>query len=146
MSQITLRQIENQMMAASDSTNHSIVIGTSPDEPGMWVGVKPSDLLLISVAACSAYDVVEILNKRREIYCNLVIICDGEQQPDPPYAYNKINLSFRLTGSVDPLQFRRAIDLSIHKYCSVVNSLRPDILITSDFVIFPDQANAHDPE
>ncbi len=137
MSEITLRQIDNKMMAASDSNGHSIVVGLSPLHQKQWVGVKPSDLLLISIAACASYDVVEILNKRREDYHDLVIACSGEQHDEPPYAFYKIHLSFKLRGSVDPVQLERAIQLSMTKYCSVINTLRPDVPVTSDFEILP---------
>ncbi len=64
MAEITLRQIEKQMFVATNSFDHSIVIGSSPDDPEKRVGVKASDLLLMAAAACSTYDVVEILAKR----------------------------------------------------------------------------------
>ncbi|GAH69269.1 unnamed protein product, partial [marine sediment metagenome] len=60
MANITLRWIEEKLMMASDSNGHSVVIGRSPEQQFEWEGVKPSDLLLMSVASCSAYDVVEI--------------------------------------------------------------------------------------
>ena len=66
MGKITLRWLEDKMMTASDSNGHSIVVGKSPDPEHEWAGVKPSDLLLMAVASCSAYDVVEILTKQRE--------------------------------------------------------------------------------
>jgi putative redox protein len=137
MAEIILQLIDNQMMAASDSNGHSIVIGLSPMTQGQWVGVKPSDLLLISVAACATYDVVKILNKRREIYQDLIVVCRGEQQEEPPYAFTNIHLSYQLTGSVDPAQLERAIHLSVTKYCSVISSLRPDLSVTSDYEIIP---------
>ena len=137
MAEITLRQIEHHMMAASDSNGHSIVIGRSPSGLEGWVGVKPSDLFLISVAACATYDVVEILHKRREEYRELVVTCSGDQLPDPPYTFTRIHLYFTLRGEVDPEQLRRAIQLSIEKYCSVISTIRPDVPVTSGFEILP---------
>jgi putative redox protein len=139
MAEITLRQIENQMMAASDSNGHSIVIGLSPEHDGQWVGIKPSDLLLISVAACATYDVIEILNKRRESYHDFVVSCKGEQQTEPPNAFTKIHLTYKLTGTVNSEQLKRAIQLSVTKYCSVTNTLSPDVSVTSDFEITPER-------
>jgi putative redox protein len=137
MSEIVLRQVENKMMVASDSNGHSIVIGLSPADHDKWIGAKPSDLLLISIAACASYDVVEILNKRREDYHNLVVTCKGDQKNDPPFTFTRIHLSFKLRGSVNPIQLERAIQLSITKYCSVISTIRPDVPVTSDFEIIP---------
>ena len=116
MSEITLRQIEHQMMAASDSHGHSIVIGRSPSNHEDWVGVKASDLFLISIAACSTYDVIEILNKRREDYRDLVVTCSGDQLQDPPYTFTSIHLHFKLIGNVKHETFQRAVKLSMEKY------------------------------
>lgn len=135
MSEIILRQIEHHMMAGSDSNGHSIVIGRSPVDHNHWVGVKPSDLLLMSIAACATYDVVDILKKRREEYQELIVICTGDQEEDPPYTFTRIHLQYKLRGLVDPTQLGRAIRLSIEKYCSVINTLRKDIPVTSDFEI-----------
>ena len=135
MAEITLRQIEHHMMAASDSHGHSIVIGRSPTDHENWVGVKPSDLFLISVAACATYDVVEILNKRQEPYRELVVSCTGDQKENPPYTFTRIHLLFRLRGDVNPEQLGRAIRLSVEKYCSVISTIRPDVPVTSSYEI-----------
>lgn len=135
MTEITLRQVDGHMMAASDSHGHSIVIGRSPDDKHDWVGVKPSDLLLMAVASCATYDVVEILNKQREPYRDMVVTCEGDQMKDPPYAFTRIHLNFQLRGPVNPERLERAIQLSIEKYCSVISTIRPDTPVTSSFTI-----------
>jgi putative redox protein len=135
MAEITLRQIEHHMMAASDSHGHSIVIGRSPLDHENWVGVKPSDLFLISVAACATYDVVEILNKQRENFRDLVVICSGDQLPNPPSTFTRIHLHFKLRGPVSPERLERAIQLSIEKYCSVISTIRSDTPVTTDYEI-----------
>lgn len=135
LTEITLRQIEHHMMAASDSHGHSIVIGRSPADHENWVGVKPSDLFLISVASCATYDVVEILKKRREEYQDLVVTCSGDQIENPPYTFTSIRLHFKIRGKVNPTVLDRAIKLSITKYCSVISSIRSEIPVTYEFVI-----------
>jgi putative redox protein len=137
MGVITLRWIEDKMMAVSDSNGHSIVVGRSPDPQYQWVGVKPSDLLLMAVASCSAYDVVEILTKQREPLNDLKITCSGDQMSDPPYTFTCIHLHYQVSGAVNPERLERAIRLSEDKYCSVISTLRPGVPITSDFEITP---------
>lgn len=135
MSTITLRWIEEKLMMASDSNGHSVVIGRSPEQQFEWEGVKPSDLLLMSVASCSAYDVVEILVKQREPLENLKVICHGDQNEEPPYIFTKIHLQYIVEGPVNPEKLKKAIKLSEDKYCSVINTLRPSVPITSEFKI-----------
>jgi putative redox protein len=137
MGAITLRWVEDKMMVASDTNGHSIVIGRSPDPQHQWVGVKPSDLLLMAVASCSAYDVVEILTKQREPLQELKVICSGDQMNDPPYTFTRIHLCYQVVGAVNPERLERAIRLSEDKYCSVISTLRPGVPITSEFEIKP---------
>ena len=132
---ITLRWIEETMSVVSDSNGHSIVVGRSPDPQFTWIGVKPSDLLLMAAASCAAYDVVEILTKQREPLEDLKIQCHGEQMPDPPYTFTSIHLFYIVRGNVNPDKLEKAIRLSEDKYCSVISSLRPGVPVTSDYEI-----------
>jgi putative redox protein len=135
MGTVKVRQVENKLMVASDSNGHSVVVGKSPDPEYQWAGVKPSDLLLMSVASCSAYDVVEILAKQRQPLEGLKVICTGDQQPDPPYTFTHIHLRYEVRGAVDPQKLERAISLSEEKYCSVMATLRPGVSITNEYEI-----------
>jgi putative redox protein len=136
MGTITLRQVEKHLMVASDSNGHSVVIGKSPDPEHQWSGIKPSDLLLMAVASCSAYDVVEILTKQRTPFQDLKVICSGDQMSEPPYTFTRIHVRYELSGDVTPDKLARAISLSEEKYCSVIATLRPGTSISSEFEIF----------
>ena len=133
MGTVTLRTVEGHLMVASDSNGHSIVIGKSPDPGFTWYGVKPSDLLLMSAAACSAYDVVEILGKQKQPMRDLKIIVQGDQAPEPPYEFTRIHLHYVVYGKVDSQKLEKAIRLSEEKYCSVLCTLRPGVPLSSDF-------------
>jgi putative redox protein len=135
MGTVTVRWVEGTMQVASDSNGTSIVIGWSPDPEHRWAGVKASDLLLISAAACAAHDVIEILRKQREPLKDLKVVCSGEQQPDPPYTFTHIHLHYLAYGAIKPGKLEKAIDLSENNYCSVISTLRPGVPITSDYEI-----------
>lgn len=122
-------------MVGTDSFGHPLVIGSWPEQSPEWAGLKPSDLLLLSAASCSAYDVVMILQKQREPLRGLEVTCSGVQQPDPPYAFTALHLHYIAFGPVAEPKLARAIHLSEEKYCSVVNTLRPTVAITSDYEI-----------
>lgn len=136
---VTLRWLESHLMVGSDSNGHSIVIGENPqgDDPP-WLGIKPSDLLLLAAASCSSYDVVSILKKQREPLMDLKVICSGEQMPEPPYAFIRIHLHYIVTGPVNAERLEKAIRLSEVKYCSVICTLTAGGLpVSSDFEILP---------
>jgi putative redox protein len=84
--------------------------------------------LLLAVASCSAADVVDILAKMREALTSLDVEAWGDRRDDPPRRYTSLRLRFRVRGAaLAEGKVRRAIDLSLEKYCSVIHSLAPDI-------------------
>jgi putative redox protein len=94
-------------------------------------GPGPMHSLLLAAAACSGSDVVVILGKMRVVLRELRIEVSGVRREQEPRRYTSIHFDFHLAGEgLDETRARRAIDLSLEKYCSVVASLAPDIKIT----------------
>ncbi len=132
MGTATVKWIGGKQFVGIDSTCHSVVLST-PDE---GVGIKPSELLLIAVASCSAVDVVEILTKKRMPLSFMEISSSGEQEQDAPWTFRKIHLHFRLAGkNLTEKAAEQAIQLSEEKYCSVAATVRATAEITTDFEI-----------
>jgi len=131
----------SQLMVGVDSYGHPLVIGSWPEQAPEWAGLKPSDLLLLGAASCSAYDVVSILKKQRQPLEGLEISCTGEQKADPPYNFTRIHIHYTLYGNLDESKVQRAIQLSEAKYCSVINSLDPAIELSHDYEILPERAS-----
>ena len=132
---VNIRWIGARMMLGVDSRGAAIPIGFNRDEDPVWSAVKPSDLLLLAAASCSAYDVVEILDKQREPLEALDIQCSGEQITEQPYNFINLHLKYIIKGAVNPKKVERAIKLSEDKYCSVLATLRPSLEISSEFEI-----------
>ena len=128
----TLRWITGKQFVGRDSNNHSVVI-SGEDEPN---GLRPSELLLLSLSACTAYDVVEILSKKRKPISMLEIITTGEHDPEAPWPYRTIHMKFRLSGKdLTSKAVEQAIDLSEKKYCSVSATVRGVAKITTEHEI-----------
>lgn len=111
--------------------------GSEPGGPAITVdgdnvvGPGPMLTLLLAAAACSGSDVVLILEKMRVGLRELRIEIAGTRREEEPRRYVAIHLDYRLGGDgIDPVKARRAIDLSLEKYCSVIHSLAPDIAVT----------------
>ena len=132
---VDLNWVSGKLMLGTDSRGQSIAIGFDRTQEPNKVGVKPSDLLLLSAASCSTYDVVTILEKQREPLRGLSVTCTGEQVKETPYNYVSVHLHYSVTGDVDPQKLERAIQLSEEKYCSVLATLKPTVKISSDFEI-----------
>ena len=97
------------------------------------VATSPVELLLVAAATCTASDIVLILGKQHVTLRSLEATVQGTRREEQPRRYTAMHFLFTLHGEgADELKARRAIDLSLEKYCSVVASLAPDIRITYD--------------
>jgi putative redox protein len=98
----------------------------------------PMHQLLLAIATCSGSDVVLILEKMRIKLTDFGIDVEGVRKIDDPKRLTAVTLSYRLAGEgLDEAKARRAIDLSIERYCSVIHSLNPDIPIRYHVTIAP---------
>ena len=99
MGTVAIKWVDSQLMVGVDSFGHPLITGSWPEKDPEWAGLKPSDLLLMSAAACSCYDVVMILTKQREPLEGLEVTCSGEQQDEAPYAFTKMHLHYIVKGA-----------------------------------------------
>ena len=100
------------------------------------VATSPVELLLAAAASCTASDVVLILQKQRVLLRGLEVLVRGTRRAEQPRRFTALHFVFTVTGEgADEAQARRAIDLSLEKYCSVVASLAPDIRISYDVAL-----------
>ena len=104
-----------------------------------WIGsTRSKGALLIALAACSSVDVVEIIEKKRIKLTLLEVTTTGEHDPEPPYAFGKIHVKYRLGGDgLTPKAVEQAINLSQEKYCSVAATVRGVAQITTEYEIVP---------
>ena len=93
-------------------------------------GPSPVDLLLCALGGCAGIDVVDILAKRRTPAHALSVDVVGERLAGTPSRVTKIQLDFKLVGAnIDRAHAERAIELAVTKYCSVRDSLDPNVPI-----------------
>ena len=98
--------------------------------------MSPMELLLLAAATCAGADVVHILRKQRVALRRLAIAISGTRRDLEPRRYLAIQYRFTAEGEgVDEPRVRRAIELSLEKYCSVVASLAPDTQVTYDVAV-----------
>ncbi len=123
-----------KMFMGRDSFGHVVISGSWPSEDSdwqEWKALKPSDLLLLSLASCTAHDLVMILGRQRQEMTGLYIDIDGKQLEEPPYAFTQIHVHYVVEGNnLDPKKVERAVQLSEERYCSVAATIRGVATIT----------------
>lgn len=129
----------SQMFMGRDTFGHVVMAGSWPQENDSWQewkALKPSDMLLLSLASCSAYDVVMILGRQRQQLTNLYVSVDGQQASEAPYQFTEIHQHYTVEGvDLDPSKVERAIELSEEKYCSVAATIRGVATLSHSFEI-----------
>jgi putative redox protein len=127
---VRLEQIGAAAFEATAAEGGSLIIDGSPDIGGEGRGMRPMEVLLASLASCSAMDVVHILRKQRQTLEKLTIEIEGIRKDATPAPYKQIKLVFTAYGSVENDKLQRAVSLAVEKYCSVRTSLDPAIEIS----------------
>lgn len=88
-------------------------------------GFSPKALLLSGLAGCSGIDVVDLLEKMRVPFADLVIEVEAEQTAEHPRVFRDIHVNYKLrTDEANRDKVKKAIDLSLDKYCGVAAMLK----------------------
>ncbi|GAB4473532.1 MAG: OsmC family protein [Anaerolineae bacterium] len=134
MARATVKWLDGKRFVGVDSTEHGVVIsGTGEDGR---IGAKPSDLLLLALGSCTAYDVVNILEKKRQKLTGLEVQVTAEQEPEAPWTFTSFHVHYVVRGrGLSMRAVEDAIRLSDEKYCSVSATLRKGATVTHDFEV-----------
>jgi len=115
---------------------HKIVMDGAPEGGGRDLGARPMETLLLGMGACTAYDVVTILQKSRQDIQDCKIGMSATRADDHPRVFTNIHIHFTLIGKgLTEKQVEKAIALSAEKYCSASIMLGKTAKITHDFEI-----------
>ncbi|MGI8922937.1 MAG: OsmC family protein [Fimbriimonadales bacterium] len=107
-------------------------------EDGEPAGPSPMETLLVSLAACTAMDVISILEKKRQKVTSYKVRISGDRPPagEWPRPFERIMIKHIVGGEdIDPAAVERAIELSDGKYCSVAATLRHKPEVVNDWEI-----------
>lgn len=123
MKTITTWKHDHTFDSALES-NH-IELNSNKDEKGNALGFNPKALLLSALAGCSGIDVVDILTKMKVTFNKLEITAEAEQTEEHPRVFKDISIKYVSdVGENDIEKLRKAIELSLNKYCGVAAMLR----------------------
>jgi len=134
MQTASVKWLGDQKFAATSPSGHAVTFDSDRESnkaPG------PMEMVLMALGACTATDVVIILEKKRQKLESLEVICSGERAAEPPTVWVKLDVLFRIRGNVDEGAVKHAIELTKEKYCSVAAMLKKTAKITWRNEILP---------
>jgi putative redox protein len=125
MAKIELSRVNGDYgFEATDQFDHVIKMDTNPEMGGENYGARPMQLLLMGLGGCSAIDVISILKKQRQDVRDYKMVINGEREAGKePSLWKDISIEFHIYGNVDEEKAKKAVELSIDKYCSVAATL-----------------------
>jgi len=131
-----VKWVEERTFVGESGSGHKLVLGTAFGPEGNTPGPSPMELVLIGTGGCSAYDVVHILEKGREAIEDCVVELDADRAETEPKVFTRIHMHFIVKGrALSHDKVKRAINLSIEKYCSASAMLAKTAEITHDFEV-----------
>jgi putative redox protein len=106
------------------------------DNPSGPNGGSPMEVLAISVGACTAMEVIDILRKKRQSVTGFEVNVLGTRTSEHPMIFSEIDIEFVIRGrNIDAKAVERSIQLSQEKYCSVSNMLNAKAAIKPHYRI-----------
>lgn len=134
MQTASVRWIGEQKFAGTSPSGHTVPFDSDRESnkaPG------PMEMVLMALGACTATDMVIILEKKRQKPQELEVLCSGERATEPPTVWTKLDVLFRIRGTVDESAVKHAMDLTEEKYCSVAAMLKKTAAFTWRYEITP---------
>ena len=124
----------NVKFSGTTPDGHMVSIDGPPESGGANEGMRPMELILMGVGACSAFDVMTILRKSRQDVTDCRCEVTGTRADEIPKVFTDIHLHFTVSGpTLNEKQVARAIDLSADKYCSASIMLAKAANITHSY-------------
>ncbi len=136
MSKVHINWEKNMKFVGADDSGIAIPMDASEIYGGQGQGVRPMELMLMSLGGCTGIEVTHILNKMRVTFDDLNIEVTGNRVEDHPKVFGDIQLIYRFTGENVPAEkVNKALQLAEQVYCSAANMMNKVAKITYSFEI-----------
>ncbi len=134
-----VKWLDNMSFIGESESGHSVVMDGPPDSGGRNMGVRPMEMVLLGMGGCTAFDVVLILQRQRQVISDCHVELSSERADEVPKVFTKIHVHYVVKGkNLDAKKVARAIDMTAEKYCSVSIMLAKSVEVTHDFEIIED--------
>lgn len=128
--------VEGMAFMGEAGSGHAVIMDGAPDYGGRNIGIRPMEMLLIGLAGCTGFDVVQILKKGREAVSGCEVEVEAERASEDPKVFTKIHIAYRVSGrGLSQAKAERAVTLSKEKYCSASIMLGATAEMTTSLVV-----------
>ena len=111
--------VDGMAFMGESGSGHAMIMDGAPEYGGRNLGIRPMEMLLIGLAGCTGFDVVQILKKGREAVTGCDVEVEAERATEDPKVFTRIHIAYRVSGrGLSQAKAERAVTLSKEKYCS----------------------------
>ncbi len=122
---ITTKWLGNMAFESNNPSGHKFIIDAGPDDGGEGKGMRPKALMLSSLAGCSGLDVAMLIRKMKLDVRDFTIEINANLTAEHPKYYDVVTLEYHFYGDkLEEKKLQRAVDLSVEKYCGVMEMFR----------------------
>lgn len=122
--------------AGSADTGFSLKMDSDEVAGGHDDGFRPTELLAIGTAGCTAMDVISILKKKRAEVSAFEVRAIVAKAETHPKVFTRMHLIYIVTGrGIKPADVERAVQLSEQKYCPSIAMFRQVLELTHEIEI-----------
>jgi putative redox protein len=122
-------------------THHFVTLDAAPEDGGKNSGPRPMEMVACALGSCTGMDVVAFLRKKRRTVESLNVHVTGKRRREPPSVFEEVVLEYRVRGpDLTEEDVEWAVELSLNKYCSVLEMIRQTARVTSRYVLEPSAA------
>ena len=131
-----VKQVKGMTFVGKTDSNHWITMDGPEKFGGSDAGIRPKELLMLSLGGCTGSDVTSILSKKKIKLEGFEINITAESADEHPQVFTKMNLEYVFYGKNVPVKdVERAVELSLTKYCSVTAMLQKAMPIEHSYRI-----------
>lgn len=122
---ISTKWLGEMRFESTNPSGHNLFIDAGEDNGGKGEGYRPKALMLSGLAGCSGLDVAALIKKMKLDVDDFTIEIDANLTEEHPKYYDKVAMHFHFYGNnLHEKKLQRAVDLSVEKYCGVMEMFR----------------------
>ena len=134
--EVKVKYIDGLQFVGEAESGHAVLMDGEPVYGGNNTAIRPTELLLVGLGGCSGMDVVSVLKKKKQDIQGLEIHINGKRAEEHPKKFTDIDIEFVVTGhDISEEAVKRAVNLSMEKYCSVKATIEGCATITFSYRI-----------
>lgn len=131
-----MKWIDGRAFEGATDSRHNVIMDGPPDAGGQNRGIQPMATLLLGLGGCTAFDVIDILEKSRQQIDDCVLEIEEKRADNFPAVFTTIHIKYVVTGQgLNSAKVERAVNLSAEKYCSASIMLAKTAEITHEIEI-----------